>query len=30
VGGTFSQRPDSSTSFPTTMLIDYVRVDTAP
>lgn len=30
VGGTFSQRPDSSASFPTTMLIDYVRVDTAP
>ena len=29
VGGTFSQRPDSSASFPTTMLVDYVRVDTA-
>ena len=28
VGGTFSQRPDSSTAFPQTMLIDYVRVYT--
>jgi beta-glucanase (GH16 family) len=29
VGGTFSQRPDSSTSFPATMLIDYIRVHTS-
>jgi beta-glucanase (GH16 family) len=26
VGGTFSQRPDSTASFPTSMLIDYIRV----
>jgi beta-glucanase (GH16 family) len=28
VGGAFSQRPDRSVSFPTTMLVDYVRVHT--
>ena len=28
VGGTFSQPPDLSTTFPQTMLIDYVRVST--
>jgi beta-glucanase (GH16 family) len=26
VGGAFSQPPDSSTTFPQTMLIDYIRV----
>jgi beta-glucanase (GH16 family) len=28
VGGTFSLRPDSSASFPTSMLVDYIRVVT--
>jgi beta-glucanase (GH16 family) len=28
VGGTFSQAPDSSATFPQTMLIDYIRVYT--
>jgi beta-glucanase (GH16 family) len=28
VGGTFSQRPDSSTTVPQTMLVDYIRVYT--
>jgi beta-glucanase (GH16 family) len=28
VGGIFSQHPDSSTTFPQTMLIDYIRVYT--
>jgi beta-glucanase (GH16 family) len=30
VGGTFSTTPDSTTSFPQTMLIDYVRFYTRP
>jgi beta-glucanase (GH16 family) len=29
VGGTFSQRPDSATALPQTMLVDHIRVYTA-
>jgi hypothetical protein len=29
VGGAFSQRPDSATALPQTMLVDHIRVYTA-